>query len=122
VTSDLQAMQTSEALRQPISKLHQEIKNTHETYQNAEITQEELEQKWDASFNKHRASIKEALTSLPMPDHAVIQHFKRIVARIKIGFEALRAGCSIPHSALIFMNKHSNIFHPDNQVLFSVVS
>ena len=27
-----------------------------------------------------------------------------------------------PHSAPIFMNKHSNIFHPDNQVLFSVAS
>lgn len=28
----------------------------------------------------------------------------------------------IPHSAPIFMNKRANIFPPDNQVLFSVVS
>ena len=44
------------------------------------------------------------------------------VVTVSIGLAIYPDDSCNPHSAPIFMNKHSNIFHPDKQVLFSVAS
>ena len=89
IQNGLEEMQASDLFRKPIGSLRQELTNSHEDYRDEKIDIKTLEERWDASFCAHQATIKSVLDSSPTPDHAIIQRLKSIWGSMTIGFEAL---------------------------------